>query len=113
MKRVSQPFLSDWETGIIIGISYCFVIFAVYWLSGHMEPVFCGKRKRWYVILALPLIMIITVFDVADWGASHGIMVRSGGGQHRGIFMAKFSVTLNFWFLHYCLCLRLGFICLG
>lgn len=79
MKRVSEPFLSEWETGIIIGISYCFVIFAVYWLSGHMEPVFCGKHKRWYVILALPLIMIITVFDVADWGASHGIMVRSGG----------------------------------
>ena len=79
MKRVSEPFLSEWETGIISGISYCFVIFAVYWLSGHMEPVFCGKRKKWYVILALPLIMIITVFDVADWGASHGIMVRSGG----------------------------------
>lgn len=79
MKRVLEPFLSEWETGIIIGISYCFVIFAVYWLSGHMEPVFCGKHKRWYVILALPLIMIITVFDVADWGASHGIMVRSGG----------------------------------
>ena len=79
MKRVSEPFLSEWETGIISGISYCFVILAVYWLSGHMEPVFCGKRKKWYVILALPLIMIITVFDVADWGASHGIMVRSGG----------------------------------
>ena len=79
MKMVSEPFLSEWETGVIGDASYCFVIFAVYQISGYMEPVFCGKRKKWYVILALPLIMIITVFDVANWGASHGIMVRSGG----------------------------------
>lgn len=79
MRSVSEPLLSEWEIGVISGISCCFVIFAVYWLSGRMEPIFCGKRKKWYVILALPLLMIITVFDVANWGASHGIMVRSGG----------------------------------
>ena len=79
MRSVSEPLLSEWETGVISGISCCFVIFAIYWLSGRMEPIFCGKRKKWYVILALPLLMIITVFDVANWGASHGIMVRSGG----------------------------------
>lgn len=78
-KRVSEPFLSELETGVIGGVGYCFVIFALYRMSGYMEQVFCGKRKRWYVILAIPLIMIITVFDVADWGASNGIMVRSGG----------------------------------
>ena len=79
MKMVSEPFLSEWETGVIGDASYCFVIFAVYQISGYMEPVFCGKRKKWYVILALPLIMIITMFDMVNWGASHGIMVRSGG----------------------------------
>lgn len=79
MKRVSEPFLSELETGVIGGVGYCFAILAIYQMSGHMEQVFCGKRKKWYVILALPLLMIITVFDVADWGASHGIMVRSGG----------------------------------
>ncbi|MDE6024101.1 MAG: hypothetical protein K2G45_01465, partial [Lachnospiraceae bacterium] len=76
MKMVSEPFLSEWETGVISGASCCFVIFAVYQMSGYMEPVFCGKRKNWYVILALPLIMIITVFEVANWGASHGILGR-------------------------------------
>ena len=81
VKLVSEPLLSEWETGVISGISCCFVIFAVYWMSGHMEPVFCGKRKRWYVILAIPLLMINTVFDVANWGASHGIIVRSGGSM--------------------------------
>lgn len=79
--KVSEPFLSEWETGIISGISYCFAIFAVYWLSGHMEPVFCGKCRRWYCLLAFPLIMIVIVVDVALWGASNGIMVRSGGNM--------------------------------
>lgn len=79
MKGVPEPFISEWETGVIGGVGYCFAILAIYQMSRHIEQVFCGKRKKWYVILALPLIMIITVFDVADWGASHGIMVRSGG----------------------------------
>ncbi len=81
IKLVSEPVLNEWEIGVISGISCCFVIFAVYWMSGHMESVYRGKRKKWYVILALPLIMIIAVFDVTNWGASHGIMVRSGGSM--------------------------------
>ena len=111
MKRVSEPFLSEWETGIISGISYCFVILAVYWLSGHMEPVFCGKRKKWYVILALPLIMIITVFDVADWGASHGIMVRSGGST--GVYYDQIFSYAEFLVLTLLSMFAAGFYLLG
>lgn len=79
IKMVSEPFLSEWETGVIGGVSYCFVIVAVYWLAGHLESVFEGRRGKWHAVLALPLILIIAVFDVANWGASRGIMVRSGG----------------------------------
>ena len=79
IKNVPETFLSDWENGVINGAGYCFVLFAVYWMRGHLEPVFRGKRGRWYAVLALPPLLIIAVFDVANWGASHGIMVRSGG----------------------------------
>ncbi len=81
VKKIPEPFFKDWESGLISGVSYCFVILAVYWMSKHLESVFCGKRGKWYVILAVPLLVIITVYDVASLGASNGIMVRSGGNM--------------------------------
>ena len=50
-------------------------------MSGQLAPIFGGKRKKWYVMLAVPLLIIITVYEVADWGASNGIMVISGGSM--------------------------------
>lgn len=76
-----------------------------------MEPVFYGKRKRWYVILALPLIMIITVFDVADWGASHGIMVRSGGST--GVYYDQIFSHAEFLVLTLLSMFAAGFYVLG
>ncbi len=81
VKKIPEPFFKDWESGLISGVSYCFVILAIYWMSKHLENVFCGKRGKWYVILAVPLLVIITVYDVASLGASNGIMVRSGGNM--------------------------------
>lgn len=79
VKKVPDPLLTGWETGLIGCIGYCSVIFAVCWMSRHLEPVFRGKPGKWYAILAIPLLVINAVFDVACWGASNGIMVRSGG----------------------------------
>lgn len=79
VKEIPEPFLGEWEIGFIGCASYCFVILAVCWMSRRLEPVFCGKRGKWYVILAVPLLMFIAVIDVAGWGATGGIMVRSGG----------------------------------
>ena len=81
VKKIPEPFLEDWENGLIGGVSYCFAILVIYGMSKHLEPVFYGKRRKWYVLLALPLLVIITVYDVAGWGASNGIMVRSGGNM--------------------------------
>ncbi len=81
VKRIPEPFFKDWESGLISGVSYCFVILAIYWMSKHLETVFCGKRGKWYVTLAVPLLVVITVYDVASLGASNGIMVRSGGNM--------------------------------
>ena len=81
VKKTPEPLFKDWESGLAAGISYCFVILTVCWMSKHLEPVFCGKRGKWYVILAVPLLVIIIVYDVASLGASNGIMVRSGGNM--------------------------------
>lgn len=81
VKKIPEPFFKDWMSGLISGIGYCFAILAVRWLSKHLESVFRGKPGKWYAILAVPLLAVITVYDVAGLGASNGIMVRSGGGM--------------------------------
>lgn len=79
--KIPDPLLTGWETGLIGCIGYCSVIFAICRMSKHLEPVFYGKPRKWYAILAIPLFVINTVFDMAGWGASNGIMVRSGGNM--------------------------------
>ena len=69
------------ESGLLSGIGCCFAVWVIYRMSGQLEPVFRGKWKKWYVMLAVPLLVIITVYEVAGWGASNGIMVRSGGSM--------------------------------
>ncbi len=81
VKKIPEPFSKDWVIGLISGVGYCFAILAVCWMTKHLESVFCGKPGKWYVILAVPLLMVITVYDVAGLGASNGIMVRSGGSM--------------------------------
>lgn len=81
VKKIPDPLLTGWESGTIVCIGYCFVIFTVCRMSKMYEPVFCGRRGKWYTVLAIPLIVITIVFDVAGWCASNGIMVRSGGSM--------------------------------
>ena len=81
VKKIPEPFFTDLESGLVSGIGYGFAIWVVSRMSGQLEPVFRGKRKKWYVMLAVPLLAIVTVYEVAGWGASNGIMVRSGGSM--------------------------------
>ncbi len=79
VQKIPEPFLSGRENVLIDCIQYGFVIFTVYWMYKHLEPVFDGKPGKWYAVLAVPLLVIIIVYDVASWGASNGILLRSGG----------------------------------
>ncbi len=73
--------LNVWESGLIDCASLCLVIVAVHQISKRLTSFFCGKPGKWYAVLAVPLFMIIAVFDVASWGAGYGVMVRSGGNM--------------------------------
>ena len=94
VKKIPEPFLEDWEIGMIGGVGYCCAILAVCWMSQHLESVFCGMRKKWYIVLAIPLLVIITVYDVASWGATNGIMVRSGGNM--GLYYDQIFSLIEF-----------------
>ena len=81
VKKILEPFYDDLVSALICGAGYCFAISAVCWMSNHLETVFRGKRGKWYLILAVPLLVIVAMYDVASLGASNGIMVRSGGNM--------------------------------
>ncbi|MBD5492666.1 MAG: GHKL domain-containing protein [Lachnospiraceae bacterium] len=66
-------------------------------MSKHLEPVFFGKRGKWYLILAVPLLVLIAVYDVASLGASYGVMVRSGGNM--GLYYDQIFSLAEFWVL--------------
>jgi len=81
VTKIPDPFLSEWESGVIGYVGWCMVALAIYGVSKHLIAVFQGKPEKWYAMLAIPLLVLITVFDVAVWGACNGIMVRSGGNM--------------------------------
>ena len=105
-KNIQEPFFTDLESGLLGGIGCCFAIWVICQMPRQLEPVFCGKRKKWYVMLAVPLLVIITVYEVASWGASNGIMVRSGGSMglyydqifsHAGFLVLMFLSMAAAW----------------
>ncbi len=81
VNKISEPFLCEWESMVIACVSWCLVAVVIYEMSKRFIVVFHGKTGKWFAILAIPLLVIITVFDVAIWGACHGVMVRSGGNM--------------------------------
>lgn len=81
IQKMPESFVNEWEAEAICYIVFLLVILAVHWLSGRLSSVFCEKPGKWYVLLAAPLLVVISVFDVANWGACYGIMVRSGGNM--------------------------------
>lgn len=81
IKNIPEPFLGEGENCVIVCIRFVVGILAVYWLSGHLKPVFDVRMRKWYVILAIPLFAVTTVTEVANWGAGNGILVRSGGNM--------------------------------
>ena len=97
VKKIPEPFSKDWVSALISGVGYCFAILAVRWMAKHFETVFGGKPRKWYFILAVPLLAIIMIYDVAGWGASNGIMVRSGGSM--GFYYDQIFSHVEFFIL--------------
>lgn len=111
VKKIPNPVLSDWKFSVIGVVGIFSTALAVYLMSKHLTSVFHGKPGKWYVMLAIPLLMIIAVFDVADWGACHGIMVRSGGNM--GLYYDQIFSYTEFFVLAVLSMLAAGFYVFG
>lgn len=57
--------------GISISVIWC--------ISKYCSRIFENKIRKWYIITAIPLFILVLLSDMVAWGAEHGIMFRSGG----------------------------------
>ncbi len=80
-KNISIPILGEREANYIHWISFIIVILAISFLSKHDLAIFYSNTRKWHMALAVPPFAITMVIDVANWGASNGILVRSGGNM--------------------------------
>ncbi len=79
--KIPEPFLGGWQDGLICFISAAAVAALFYFLNGRLTEVFTrGDRKR-YIIMSVPLLSLTVMMDLVNWGAAHGILVRSGGNM--------------------------------
>ncbi len=111
VTQIPNPVSQEWKTGLIGGISLCMAAAALYWLSKRLTSIFDGKSGRWYVLAAMPLLMIVIMFDMASWGASNGIMVRSGGNM--GLYYDQIFSHAEFCVLSAICMLAAGFYLFG
>ncbi len=81
MQDAAEPVLGGGECCLIISISLVTVILAVDWSARHLGEVFCFVSGKGDMVLAIPLLAVTAVTDVANWGAGYGILFRSGGNM--------------------------------
>lgn len=78
---VDVPVLENTEIVLIEWSSFAIAVMAVYGMKKRLCNVFQGKPGRWYAVLTIPLLVVAIVIYVANWGASYGVLFRSGGNM--------------------------------
>ncbi len=79
VRKIPEPVVGG-EAGYWIAcLGFLAAMGGICWMSRHFSSIFSGKKGRWYLIAAVPLLVVLAVFDLAKWGAGHGILLRSGG----------------------------------
>ncbi len=81
IKKEVQPVLdADAVSGYVaISVTYGIGIMTIWYLSKYCVRIFEEKMSKWYIITAVPLFVLVLLYDITAWGAEQGIMVRSGG----------------------------------
>lgn len=135
VNNIEVPFISEREGCLIGFVSLAVSLWAVNSMGKYKDtaPAFCtdggmdiqrsgGKdagcfgsgypgREKWYLMLSLPLLAITAVADVAAFGASKGISVRSGGNM--GLYYDQIFSHLEFCVLTALSMFAAGFYVLG
>lgn len=79
--HIDVPFFTEEESVLGAQISFAIAVVSVYVMRKRIKTVFRGKPWRWYAVLTFPLLVVEAVIFMANWGASHGILFRSGGNM--------------------------------
>ena len=79
--KIQEPFIDGWEDILCTYVTVLAVIFSLTVLSRHLTAVFYGKTQKWYIIMSVPFLAVVVLTDLVNWGATHGILVRSGGNM--------------------------------
>lgn len=99
IKKEAQP-VPDVDT--VYAYAMICVIYGIGTLIILRLPKYCvrifeNKINKWYIITAVPLLMLVLLSEITAWGAERGIMVRSGGDW--GLYYDQlFSYGGNFVF---------------
>lgn len=111
VANVQEPFL-DGSLGSLVSVSGVLSAMVIlYCSSGHLKSLFDAKSGKWYTTAAVPLISVMIMMDVVNWGATHGILVRSGGNA--GVYYDQLFSHTGIIVISGLLALGAGFYLLG
>lgn len=71
---------------LVSAFSYMLVILVFGILIKSPYNIFNGKIKSWYFTMSVPLIFVVLIMDIVNWGASNGIVVSAGRTGGYGIY---------------------------
>ena len=78
---VDVPVLENTEIVLTEWSSFVIAVMAVCGMRKRLRSVFQGKPGKWYAVLTIPQLVVAIVIYVANWGASYGVLFRSGGNM--------------------------------
>lgn len=106
-------FFESWFINLLGALGLGAVIGATCCLSEYFRQIFLHKPKKWFLVLAVPLVFMSAVIDVVNWGASNGIVVVSGviGAEYGRIGSNAFFSNLAICLISLLLmCMAAGYI---
>lgn len=102
-KHETAAVMELWEIELITCVTYIIGILFMKWMSEYLIPLFCFVVKRWYILLAFPLYIIVLIVDMVNFAASNGVLFH--GGESWNLFY-------NQIFSHLAICiLTMFFMC--
>ena len=79
--EIPEPFIDGWEGILCTYVTLLAVILFIVVLSRRLTSFFYGKTQKWCIIMLVPFLALMVLMDLVNWGAAHGILVRSGGNM--------------------------------
>lgn len=77
VKGIQEPFLTGGMSSAAECVSFAIVIALLCGMAESSADVFAGKDRRWYITMAIPLLILTAVMSLVNWGVGNGVLVRT------------------------------------